>query len=131
MSAISYAATQFLRTSAWEGNIPEVLEKLGQAADVSRVFVVMNYTNEQSLILSSLCFEWVASGITPLVDNPAMQHISLEKTGFRRWVNAFSQGIPIYGQVSDFPEEEQDFLRKCLKSYSAVSLRSISLIIAT
>ena len=30
-------------------------------------FVVMNYTNEQSLVLSSLCFEWVASGITPLV----------------------------------------------------------------
>ncbi|MCL4270842.1 MAG: diguanylate cyclase [Anaerolineales bacterium] len=121
MSAISYAATQFLRTSAWEGNIPEVLEKLGQAADVSRVFVVMNYANEQSLILSSLCFEWVASGITPLVDNPAMQHISLEKTGFRRWVNAFSQGIPIYGQVSDFPEEEQDFL-KILSSFSLAAI---------
>lgn len=35
MSAISHAAEQFLKDSIWEQNVPDVLGKLGRAADVS------------------------------------------------------------------------------------------------
>jgi diguanylate cyclase (GGDEF)-like protein/PAS domain S-box-containing protein len=111
MSAISMAAEQFLKESQWEHNIPGVLENIGQAADVSRVHVVMNYLDNSHTILSSLCYEWTATGIDSQLKNPLLQHINLRKEGFARWENNLSQGLPVQGLVRDFPKEEQRFLR--------------------
>ncbi|MCQ3939434.1 MAG: hypothetical protein DPW18_20675, partial [Chloroflexi bacterium] len=109
MSAISHAAEQFLRTPVWEGNIPEVLGKLGRAADVSRVLVAVNYTDENKVVHSSLCYEWTAPGIAPQVNNPALQHVPLKAKGFDRWQNTMSDGHLIFGLTKDLPEEEQEF----------------------
>lgn len=112
MSAISMAAGQFLRESTWEHTIPGVLEKIGEAAGVSRVYVAMNYTGENGVVYSSMCYEWVSADTKPQIDNPAFRHAPLRQSGFGRWQDHLSQGHPIYGLVAAMPESEQKFLKK-------------------
>ncbi|MBL7943075.1 MAG: PAS domain-containing protein, partial [Flavobacteriales bacterium] len=110
MSAISMAAEQFLKSSEWENNIPDVLKRLGQAANVSRVLVMVNSLDENKNLHSSVKYEWTATGTQPQINNPALQNISLEKSGFGRWVDTLTEGYSIYGVVREFPKVERDFL---------------------
>lgn len=110
MSAISMAAEQFLKSSEWENNIPDVLKRLGQAANVSRVLVMVNSLDENKNLHSSLKYEWTATATQPQINNPALQNISLEKSGFGRWVDTLTEGYSIYGVVREFPKVERDFL---------------------
>ena len=111
MSSISHEAESFLKTPTWEQNVPEVLERLGRAADVCRVFVIMNYTDKEKTVHSSLCYEWTAPGIEPQIGNPALQHVALRKSGFARWEDVLSEGLPVCGLVRDFTEAEREFFK--------------------
>lgn len=111
MSSISHEAERFLKTSAWEQNIPEVLSELGRASDVSRVFIIMNYVDDEKTVHSSLCYEWSAPGIEPQIGNPALKHVALRKSGFSRWEDALSEGLPICGLVRNFTEAEREFFK--------------------
>ncbi len=112
MSAISLAAEQFLKESTWEHTIPGVLEKIGQAANISRIFVAMNYVDHNGYIYSSLCYEWANADAAPQINNPSVQHVPLRKAGMGRWEKMLSQGNPIHGLVKDFPETEVGFFQK-------------------
>ncbi len=110
MSAISLAAEQFLKESIWEHHIPGVLEKIGQAAHVSRVYVFMNYSDEKNTIYTSQCYEWSAPEIAPQINNPNLQHINLQEAGFSRWIKQLSVGKQVYGLLREFPASEQQIL---------------------
>ncbi len=112
MSAISLAAEQFLKESSWEHNVPGVLETIGQAAHVSRVFVAMNYKDEDGIIFSSLCYEWADAKVQPQIQNPLLQHVPLRTSGLERWEKYLSRGLPLYGKTSEFPQQEQEFLKQ-------------------
>lgn len=111
MFAIGLAAEQFLKESTWEHNIPGVLEKIGQAANVSRVYVFMNYLDDQAQIFTSQCYEWAAPGVLPQINNPKLQHINLRKAGFKRWEELLSNGEPLHGILGGFPEAEQELFK--------------------
>ncbi|MCE9645839.1 MAG: diguanylate cyclase [Chloroflexi bacterium] len=111
MSAISLAAEQFLKESTWEHNIPGILEKIGQAIDISRVYIFMNYTDENGAIHSSQRYEWSAPGIKPQIDNPGLQQVNLQESGFGRWEERLSSGRPVYGLTREFPDPERIFLQ--------------------
>lgn len=121
MYAINLAAEEFLREPTWEQNIPEVLENLGRAADVSRVHVVVNHTTDEEVVLSSLRYEWAADGIAPQINNPGLKNISMERDGFARWVEAMQEGTQICGLIQDFPQQEQEFFKQ-LGSLSIVAI---------
>ncbi|MBE0680403.1 MAG: diguanylate cyclase [Anaerolineales bacterium] len=120
MSAISLAADQFLKESDWEHNVSGVLEKIGRAANVSRIFVVTNSLDEEDVVFSSLSYEWAEAGIPPQISNPALQHMPLQRSGFERWEELLSRGLPVFGNVVDFPKEEQLFLQSLGSSSVAV-----------
>jgi diguanylate cyclase (GGDEF)-like protein/PAS domain S-box-containing protein len=111
MSAISLAAEQFLKESTWEHNIPGILEKIGQAVNVSRIYVFMNYSDEKGVIYSSQCYEWAAPGVMPQINNPTLQHVNLREAGFNRWEEKLSVGKSIHGILSEFPESERVILQ--------------------
>jgi diguanylate cyclase (GGDEF)-like protein/PAS domain S-box-containing protein len=111
MSAISLAAEQFLKESAWEHNIPGILQKIGQAANVSRVYVFMNYSDEKGVIYTSQCYEWAAPGVVSQINNLNLQHVNLREAGFARWEKQLSKRNSIYGILREFPESEQNALR--------------------
>jgi diguanylate cyclase (GGDEF)-like protein/PAS domain S-box-containing protein len=125
MSAISMAAEQFLRETSWEQNVPSVLESIGKAADVSRVFVAMNYFDTERTLRTSLCYEWVVPGIASQLKNSVLQHVNLRKEGYARWEKILSQGLPIQGLVRDLPVEEQSFPQ----SLGSVSIAAIPIFV--
>lgn len=110
MSAIGLAAEQFLKETAWEHHVPDVLEKVGQAANVSRAYVFMNHVDEQGTTYSSQRYEWTAPGITPQLGSESLQQVPLRDAGFERWETTLSAGKPIYGLLKEFPESEQSIL---------------------
>jgi diguanylate cyclase (GGDEF)-like protein/PAS domain S-box-containing protein len=111
MEAIGFAAEQFLKEALWEHTIPAVLAKMGRAFDVSRVYVAMNYVNEEGVLHSSLCYEWAAPGFSKRINDLRMLHMPLKKLGFDRWEECLGQGQTIQGSLKGFPEPEQIVLQ--------------------
>ncbi len=112
LETISFASEQFLRTTSLPNSVYPLLERIGKAADVSRVCVFENeYPNyNHDLCLISLHYEWVAPTIDPEIHNPLMQQMSLQAMGLGRWEDMLQKGLPVYGQLAAFPTEEQHIL---------------------
>ena len=85
-----------------------VLPLLLDAAAASRVYVFENSTRDGILIHSQVA-EVVAAGISPQIDNPALQDMSYDIYA-PRWRAALEQGIPMPGLVRDFPALERAYL---------------------
>lgn len=111
MSAINMAAENFLRESNWVDKIPNVLEKIGKAADVSRISVVMNHESENNEIYSSLRYEWASSSTMPQINNLALKDVPLKQSGLERWADWLSQGLTIDGIIKNLPQKEQNFYK--------------------
>ncbi|MBU2651974.1 MAG: PAS domain S-box protein [Bacteroidetes bacterium] len=111
MRAVSYAAEQFLKFNYGKQSIKNVLKRLGSATRVSRVYIFENQVNEDGKTFTSQQYEWVSEHIEPQIDNPALQNVSFEEDGFRRWYKVLGRGKPIYGHIEDFPDSEQNVLQ--------------------
>lgn len=110
LEAVSFAAEQFLQSASWEDDMQLVLERLGSATAVSRIYVFENYTAEDGRPLTRQRYEWSAVGIPPQIDNPDFQQLSYAEAGIGRWVDVLGCGEVIYGQTQDFPASEQEIL---------------------
>jgi len=110
LEAVSFIAEQFLKTVNLPELVPEILQRLGEADGVSRVYLFENYTTLEGRLLTRQRFEWVAPGITPQISNPALQNFSFQEAGFDRWVKVLGHGDIICGLVRDFPKRERLFL---------------------
>jgi diguanylate cyclase (GGDEF)-like protein/PAS domain S-box-containing protein len=121
LKAVSLTAETFLKSTAWEQNIPMVLTKLGEAAGVSRVYVFENHYGEEGILFTTQTHEWVAPGIEPQIDNKLLRDMALAELGFERWETALSRGESISGLVHNFPESERELLQ-------AQDIRSIAVV---
>ncbi|MCI0520210.1 MAG: diguanylate cyclase [Chloroflexi bacterium] len=110
LEATTYAAEIFLRTPRWDDNIQGVLRRLGEAAQVSRCYLFENHAAPDGTILTSQRFEWAAQGVETQLDNPDLQDLPWQASGFGRWAEALSRGKTIQGLVEDFPEQERELL---------------------
>lgn len=110
LGAIGSAAEQFLRSPDLEQNIRDMIQKLGQATGVSRVYIFENtYTPEGSPVMRQR-YEWVIPGVASQIGNPQLQHLPYREGGFGRWEASLRQGNPIYGEVRTFPASERAIL---------------------
>lgn len=83
------------------------LRLLGEAADVSRVYVFESYAASGMTRRWSQRHEWCARGVVPQIQNPDLQHLELEAIGFQRWERELSAGHAIAGPILEFPESER------------------------
>jgi PAS domain S-box-containing protein len=111
LEAVSFAAVRFLETTSWEQCIAEVLQRLGAAAEVSRVYMFQNHVGGYNQVLASQRYEWTAVDISPQIDNPELQEFSFSARGFQRWEDLLRRGESIYGNVHAFPESERNLLQ--------------------
>ncbi len=106
--AVRFAAERLLRqTGTWEEGVQEVLERLGEATGVSRVYVFENYTTDDGEVWATNTHEWVAQGISAQIDNPTLQALPYKAPGFSRWAEVFARGETRYGHVRNLPEVER------------------------
>lgn len=110
LRAVSLAAERFLKSSSWEEDAPRVLEQLGLAAQVSRVYVFERHFSAEGVSLVSQRYEWAAPGVTPQIDNPDLQNLAWIEAGYARWEEAFENRRPIAGNVREFPPSERELL---------------------
>ncbi len=123
LEAVSFAAEKFLQTESWENDIQNILGRLGQSADASRVYIFENHLNGTGDILTSQRYEWAAPEINPQINNPGLQNISWRQAGFSRWEEQLSKGQMIVGRVREFPPSEQELLgSQKIKSIVAVPI---------
>ena len=69
------AAARLLDVPDWTRAIDDVLETLGRAVEVRRVFLFQTLV-EHGVPSASLRNEWVAPGVVPQLDNPLFQQIT-------------------------------------------------------
>ncbi len=110
LEAVAYAAAQFLAHPTLEEAVPPVLARLGQAVEVSRVYIFQNHVDAQGRLLTSQKFEWVAPGVTPTIDNPNLQDFPYLEMGFHRWLEIFARKEVVQGLVRQFPPPERAVL---------------------
>ena len=92
--------------------ITKALEAMGIAASVDRVYISENLGDKiEGKVLFSRKYEWSASGIQPLIDNPAYQIIPFAED-FPRWYSLLLSGQTIFGLTKDFPETERKILER-------------------
>lgn len=117
---VRYAAETFLRTPLWQDRIERVLARLGTATQVDRVYLAENATTDDGIQRQRLRYEWHAPGsATPIED--AHVGMSLRALQPERWELALGMGIPVYGDIADFPAEERELLdRQGIQSLAVI-----------
>jgi PAS domain S-box-containing protein len=110
LKAVYLFTERFLRMGMTESSIEPILDELGHAAEVSRVYIFATHTRDDQTLVTSQRYEWVLPGIDPQIANPDLQELPFVETGFARWVETLGKGEIIYGHVDDFPEAEKTLL---------------------
>lgn len=110
LRAVNLVAECLLTATCWEESINDVLAHLGYVTRVSRVYIFQNEPASDGLILTSQRYEWTAPGITPQIDNPQLQQLSLEQAGLVGWEEKLRRNHVIAGHVHQFPPAAQALL---------------------
>jgi|GEM_PF-2734017 len=125
LAAAQFAGGHFLRGQAWEATVGDVLARVGQSADVSRVYVFENHLGPAGQRLTSQRYEWVAAGVVPQLDNPGLQDVPCDSEGFARWAGCLERGEPVCGLVRDMPAAEREVLEpQGILSVAAMPIRT-------
>ncbi len=109
LKAVNYASELFFKYNYTTQSIADVLKKLGEATDVSRVYIFENFEDEKNQIYTSLLFDWAAPNVLDEVDGSILKEIYY-KDGFSRWVKTLGKGKPIHGNITKFPRTEKKLL---------------------
>ena len=120
LDAVRFAAEHFLGNPTDRG-MEEVLGRLGQATETSRVYVFRNHLGEDGGLWNAQLHKWVAPGVTPGVPKtePRLPHHRLPLPGRR--LRPLDGLRPLGGGTRpgranvrqrpwDFPEHERPFL---------------------
>jgi len=110
LEVLATSTKRALETTSFDAGIQNMLEQLGQATEVSRVYIFENHLGEDGTLLTSQRYEWVASTITSQLDNPDTQDFPWIAGGMGRWVELLSRDETVQGYVKDFPQSEREIL---------------------
>ncbi len=110
LNAAADIAQLLLTDLGWKRHIDETLGLIGRASESSRAYLFSVERTSEGKHLATQLAEWAREGIEPQIDNPQLQAVEMEATGFERWVLAFQKGESISGPVLGLPPAERDFL---------------------
>jgi CheY-like chemotaxis protein len=109
LKAVNYASELFFKYNYTTLSIADVLKRLGEVTQVSRVYIFENFEDEKKQTFTSLLFDWVAPNIQDEIDGIILKEIYY-KDGFSRWAKSLKQGKPIHGNIESFPRSEKKLL---------------------
>lgn len=108
LKAVAFAAERLLGACSWQEHIEEILEHLGRATKVSCVYILENPAAAGASAASRL--RWVWRDESAALAGKSLQSDAQPSNldAVPRWQHALSLGEPVYGNIADFPEEEQE-----------------------
>lgn len=110
LESIGYTAARFLESEDWRSEIRGVLQNIGQAAQVSRVYIFQNFRDEVGKLYMSQQYEWVADHVKPQIENPFLERLYYFDNGLEGLVEILSKGKIYKGLVKDLPAKERNLL---------------------
>ena len=117
MGAVAFAATRFLGTADWDDDIRAVLARLGNAVEVSRVYLFEGCHDDRGALCVTMRNEWVASGF-PVID--WQPRLDLEAIGLGRW-KMLERGAVVHGPLASLPPTERQYFElRGVRSIAAV-----------
>ena len=108
LDAISQSAKEFMLTSNLEETIQNLLQRLGKATKVSRVYLMQENTEPNGELHSHQVYEWADDGVSPQINNQILQDFPTQSKfpGQAFWLR---EGQPIVVKTSDLPPEKRKF----------------------
>lgn len=103
-----WASEHLLGDEDWSRPVPELLERLGQATGVSRVYLCQNTSDEQEELDAARVAEW--SRTHGHADDPTPLH-RYDRGGLAAWREQLSQGQIVSGPVARFGSLERVLLQ--------------------
>lgn len=107
LEVLAYASEQLLLGNP-DDVMPDLLERLGRAVDVNRVYVFENRRAEDGTLFASQRYEWVTPGQPSTISVPEMQNFSYRAGGFARLVDALGTGQPLHGRIRHLPTPRRE-----------------------
>ncbi|HQF28283.1 MAG TPA: PAS domain S-box protein [Bacteroidia bacterium] len=94
-----------------EAVVVNLLEQIGRAVDVNRVYVFRSHKNDDSEgLFMSQRFEWTDGSVTAEINNPQMQNMSYSDNAVKDCFESLANGEVVMGNIEDFPEATQRIL---------------------
>jgi two-component system phosphate regulon sensor histidine kinase PhoR len=122
LAAVSFAAQQFLQAVTWQEPIQSVLQRLGRAANVSRVYLLRNSPARHDPSVDRDCRQWLASP-TEEIETRTLQDHFRPGGELERWAGTLRRNQPIHGHIHQFPERERQILAdRGIQSAAAVPI---------
>ncbi|MCC7476930.1 PAS domain S-box protein [bacterium] len=118
LRSIAYSAPQFLAEGDWNAQLDHMLEGLGKAASVSRVFVYERYMDRQQGKHAALRSEWSSPGVVPWRDIEVMLDFAVEGSLFEKSVSLVEQGEVVQKSRSLLADAD----RACMDAIGSQSL---------
>ncbi len=118
LEAIAFAAERLLLSPDWRDAIDEVLARLGEAAEVSRAYLIRNVVDDRDRDCAAQMAEWCAPGVRSQFGNPILERTPWAEFGFGRWPTVMRAGGSIAGAVAELPDAE----RPALEAQDIVSM---------
>ena len=109
LPAVGYAAQRFLKDPAWENSVESVFAHLGEAADVSRVYLFENVVPADKRLAAALRFEWAAPGIADS-GRSGRRNRSYEESGIARWTEVLGSGGTLNASRGQAPANEREVM---------------------
>lgn len=91
--------------------VVNLLEQIGRAVDVNRVYVFRSHMNDgaEGLFMSQR-FEWTDGTVSEEINNPFMQNISYADAAVKDCFESLANGETVMGNIEDFSEATQRIL---------------------
>jgi PAS domain S-box-containing protein len=124
LGGVAIATNILLTETDLDYAINQTLELLCAAAKLDWVYIFENHDSEINEHLASLRYEWVGDTIASRMDHSSLQNFPWGPA-MSRWYETLSEGHPIKGLVSDFPEHE----RIALGAQEILSILAIPILI--
>ncbi|MGE5252106.1 MAG: PAS domain S-box protein, partial [Bacteroidota bacterium] len=123
LGSIAFAANEFLKSPRWAANIQPILDRLGSAAEASRVYITRVAPDEHDRFVATRMFESCAPGASPQIENPLQKSFEMAGNGWERWAFLLQRGETIHGIVRGFPSAEQaELIREEIRSIICVPI---------
>jgi PAS domain S-box-containing protein len=124
LAAVGFAAERFLGMSDWEASIREVLDRLGHAAEVSRVDLFEICRDDKGKLKATPRYEWVAASRGANAEGVSSRTSPVPRSAVTRWYGLLSRGETIHGSVQTFPARERAVLEaERIRSVAVVPVR--------
>lgn len=111
LNSIGFAAQEFMRSSQWKDSINQILEKMGNAAAVSRAFIFENCKDAEGCLYMSQRHEWNAQGVKQKGSEQERLSIPYNESGLSRWREMLGKNEIVSGSVSGMSGDERSFLK--------------------